>query len=355
MLVDDLGKAYTEERAGAAASCSPSAIELRRLRALAARRWSPAKRASGTGQYWRQQLARPLPVLDLPTDFARPAIQSYQGAVKHFYLDPTLTRAIVALGESRGASLYTILLAAFQVFLGRYSGQDDILVGSPVAGRTRPGFEGLVGYFVNLAADAGRPLGEPDVSTNTWAAFAGPSPKVWSIKTSPSACSSIGSRGIPIPAGRRCSRSCSPTRRAQRLDDQGLAPFALGIPGARLDLHGLAVESIAFERQTALFDLTMMTARDGDRLCVALEYSTDLFKSSTIDRMADGFRNLLEAIVADPGRRLADLALLLGLGAASTARRVGRGTGDSPRGRRHPSSLRETSRALARRGRTGLR
>ena len=91
---------------------------------------------------------------------------------------------------------------------------------------------------------------------------------------------------------------------------QGLAPFALGIPGARLNLHGLAAESIALDKQTALFDLTMMTARDGDRLCVALEYSTDLFKPSTIDRMAEGFRNLLEAIVADPGRRLADLALL---------------------------------------------
>ena len=76
---------------------------------------------------------------------------------------------------------------------------------------------------------------------------------------------------------------------------QGLAPFALGIPGARLNLHGLAVESIALDNQTALFDLTMMTARDGDRLCVALEYSTDLFKPSTIDRMAEGFRNLLEA------------------------------------------------------------
>ena len=71
-------------------------------------------------EYWRHQLAGPLPVLDLPTDFARPAVRSYQGAVKHFYLDPTLTGAIVALGESRGTSLYTTLLAAFQVLLGRY-------------------------------------------------------------------------------------------------------------------------------------------------------------------------------------------------------------------------------------------
>ncbi len=145
-------------------------------------------------------------MLDLPTDFARPPVQSYQGAVKHFYLDPTLTRAIVALGESRGISLYTTLLAAFQVFLGRYSGQDDILVGSPVAGRTRPGLEGLIGYFVNMLPMRGDLSGNP-----TFDEFLGqraPDRRRWdwSIKISRSVCSSAGSRGIPTPAGRRCSR-----------------------------------------------------------------------------------------------------------------------------------------------------
>ncbi len=99
-------------------------------------------------------------------------------------------------------------------------------------------------------------------------------------------------------------------QKAQRLDDEGLAPFALGISGARLNLHGLAAESIALDKETALFDLAMMTAREGDRLCVALEYSTDLFAADSIDRLADGFRTLLEAIVADPGHRLADLPLV---------------------------------------------
>src|SRR5262249_5219474 len=99
-------------------------------------------------------------------------------------------------------------------------------------------------------------------------------------------------------------------QKAQRLDDRGLTPFSLGIPGATLDLHGLACESLALDKQTALFDLTMMTARDGDRLGIALEYSTELFAAATIDRMAAGFQNLLEAIVADPRRRLADLPLI---------------------------------------------
>ncbi len=131
-------KAYAEERAGRIGELPPSRSSYADFA-----RWQHGMLAGEEGrrlwEYWQQQLARPLPVLDLPTDFARPAIQSYQGAVKHFDLDPTLTRAIVALGESRGISLYTTLLAAFQVYLGRFSGQDDILVGSPVAGRTRPG------------------------------------------------------------------------------------------------------------------------------------------------------------------------------------------------------------------------
>jgi amino acid adenylation domain-containing protein len=99
-------------------------------------------------------------------------------------------------------------------------------------------------------------------------------------------------------------------QRSQRLDEQGLAPFALGVPGARLDLHGLSIESVALDRQTALFELTLMAARDGDRLRLAWEYSTDLFADETIDHMASGFRALLEAIVAEPGRRLSHLPVM---------------------------------------------
>ena len=117
-------------------------------------------------------------------------------------------------------------------------------------------------------------------------------------------------QGNPDPSRPPLFQAMFAHQKIEPLDEQGLAPFALGIPGARLNLHGLAIESIAFERQTALFDLTMMTAREADRLCVAVEYSTDLFRASTIDRMAASFRNLLEAIVADPGRRIADLPLL---------------------------------------------
>ena len=308
VLVDDLGKAYAEERAGRTALSLPPRSSYADFT-----RWQHDMLAGAEGRrhwaYWQQQLAGPLPVLDLPTDYARPAFQSYKGASKHFDIDPTLTRAIVALGESRGISLYTTLLAAFQVFLGRLTGQNDILVGSPVAGRTRPGLEGLIGYFVNMVPMRGDLSGDPpfeqylDRVRRTVALGLEHQDFPFGLLVN-------RLKGNPDPSRPPVFQVMFAHQKAQRLDDAGLAPFALGIPGSRLNLHGLDAESMALDKQTALFDLTMMTARNGDRLCVAIEYSTDLFKPSTIDRMAEGFRNLLEAVVADPGRRLADLDLL---------------------------------------------
>ena len=204
VLVDDLGKAYADELAGRA-----SDLSLPRSRYGDFTRWQHAMVAGEEGErhwnYWRQQLGAPLPILELPTDFVRPTVRSYEGATKHFYLDSALTREIVNLCDSLGVSLYTTLLASFQILLGRLSGQDDILVGSPVAGRTRPGFDGLIGYFVNLVP-CEVACRTTRASTNLSGRFAGPSPTVWNIKTFPSVCSSIGFREIPIPAVLRCSR-----------------------------------------------------------------------------------------------------------------------------------------------------
>ena len=308
VFLDDFKTAYTAELEG-------RGIALPAPRSCYAdfARWQHTMLASDEGErhwaYWRDQLAGTLPVLDLPTDFTRPPVQSYRGGVRHFYLDPALTRAIVALSESRGASLYTTLLAAFQVLLARFSGQHDIVVGTPAAGRTRPGLQELVGYFVNLVPMRGDLSGNPPFDE-----FLGRVRRTVAEglehQDFPFSLLARRLQGNPDPSRPPLFQAMFAHQKIQPLDEQGLAPFALGIPGARLNLYGLAVDSIAFERQTALFDLTMMTAREGDRLCVALEYSTDLFTASTIDRMAASFRNLLEAIVADPGRRIADLPLL---------------------------------------------
>src|SRR6185369_10397210 len=97
----------------------------------------------------KNQLAGDLPVLDLPADRPRPALQTYRGAAHTFRVDAKLTARLKALGRQHEATLYVVLLAVFQTLLHRYSNQDDILVGSPTAGRNRAGFADLVGYFVN--------------------------------------------------------------------------------------------------------------------------------------------------------------------------------------------------------------
>ncbi len=106
-------------------------------------------RGSGSGPTGATGSRGPLPVLDLPTDRPRPAVRTHRGDVRTARLDAGLTRRLGRLGEAHGASLYVTLLAAFQAFLGRHSGQDDVIVGSPVAGRDRPGLAEVVGYFVN--------------------------------------------------------------------------------------------------------------------------------------------------------------------------------------------------------------
>jgi amino acid adenylation domain-containing protein len=308
VLVDDLGKNYAAERSGRARSTVAPRSHYGDFA-----RWQRAMVSADEGarhwEYWRTQLATPLPILNLPTDFARPAVPSYQGAITHFYLDVPLTQAVIELGESRGTSLYATLLAAFQIFLGRYSGQDDIVVGSPVAGRTRPGLEGLIGYFVNMLPMRSERGGNPSFSD---------------FLARVRRTVALGLEHQDFPFGvmvNRLEGQVSPGRapvfqvmfahqKAQRLGDEGLAPFALGVPGTTLDIHGLTAHSIGLDKQTALFDLTMMTALDGNRLCVGLEYSTDLFRPATIDRMAEGFQSLLEAIVARPDAGISDLTIV---------------------------------------------
>jgi amino acid adenylation domain-containing protein len=308
VFLDDFKKAYSAELAGRSGELPRPLSSYGEFA-----QWQNEMVASADGhrhwEYWAQQLARPLPVLNLPTDFARPALQTYNGAVKHFDLDPALTQAIIALGESRGASLYTLLLAVFQVLLARYSGQADVIVGTPVAARTRPRVQDLVGYFVNMLPMRADLTGNPPFHE-----FLGRVRRIVSEALEhqdfPFALLVHRLQNNPDPSRPPVFQVMFAHQKIQPLDEQGLAPFALGIPGARLDLHGLEIESIALERQTALFDLTMMTAIDGDRLRVALEYSTDLFKSSTIERLGDGFRNLLRSVVAHPGRGIMDLGLV---------------------------------------------
>ena len=277
-------------------------------------RWQAEMLSSPEGErhwaYWERALGGRLPVLELPTDRPRPPIPSARGDVRSFHLDHELSTRLKSLAEAHGTTLFVTLLAAFQVLLHRQSGQDDIIVGSPAAGRSASGLSGLVGYFANplpLRADLS---GEP-----TFSEFLDRVRQVVidGLEHQHFPFSQMVER---LASGRVAGASpifqvMFILQKDRFLGDGSLAPFALREPGSRLSLAGIPIESRALNWRVTQFDLTMtVVASEGGTLAGTLSYSTDLFDAATIDRMLGHYRTLIEAVVDDPGRPIADLPIL---------------------------------------------
>ncbi|AGA31109.1 hybrid non-ribosomal peptide synthetase/type I polyketide synthase [Singulisphaera acidiphila] len=308
VLLHELGLIVPAERAGVPVQLTPLAIQYTDYV-----RWQAEMLAGTEGErlwtYWRDQLAGPLPTLALPTDRPRPAVQSQNGAARTIHLDRTLIQRLTRLGQEHGASLYVTLLAAFQALLARQSGQDDLIVGSPVAGRDHQGQTQVVGHFVNPL-----PL-RADLSGNpTFAELLGRARRTVhdGLEHQDYPFTLLVERLQPT---RDLSRSplfqvLFTFQKAQRLEKEGLTPFALREQGPRLDLGGFPLESVALEQHAAQFDLAMTTAETEEGLAASIEYNTDLFDRETVDRMLERFRILLEGIADAPETHLADLPLL---------------------------------------------
>ena len=308
VILDDFAALYRGEQSGEQVGLTPLTRGYADFVAWQARKLgSPAGERLST--YWKARLTPPPPGLDLPTDRPRPASRSQAGSLRTLKIDEGLTGDIARLADSHGASLYATLLAALQVLLARYSGQEDITVGSPVAGRTPPGMEGVVGYFVNLVPMRSDLGGNP-----TFEEFLG------RVRTTVHE----GLEHQDYPFGRMVeglSQALDPSRtpifsvmfvyqKAQRLREAGLTPFALSTAGHRLELAGMPMESLSPDKRSALFDLTLMAALGTGGLSLAMESSADLFDPPTIDRMLGHYRTLLRSIVARPGGRIDDLSIL---------------------------------------------
>jgi amino acid adenylation domain-containing protein len=245
--------------------------------------------------YWTKRLTGLTP-LELTTDRPRPAVRSARGATRFFRLPAQLTAALDALSRREGTTLFMTLLTAFQTLLHRYSGQDDIAVGTPVAGRDRPEIEGLIGYFVNMVVLRADLSGDP--------AFRELLGRVREV-----VLGAFEHQELPFD---RVVEALRPARDPSRTPlfqvmfvlqnnrMQGAAP-------REIELEGL---TLAEGTGTAKFDLTLALEQTGSELRGSFEYSTDLFDESTIERMVGHFRNLLGDIVARPARRLSELEIL---------------------------------------------
>ncbi len=257
--------------------------------------------------YWQEQLAGELPTLDLPTDYPRPLTQSYRGAAHAFTLNPELTRQVKELARSTGTTLFAPLITALQTLLYRYTGQTDILIGTPTTGRSRAQLADLAGYLVNpvvlrarLAADLPfHKLLERNQQTLLGALDHQDYPFPLLVE-----------RLQPVrdPARSPLFQVMFVLEQPYRLAE--LSPLVLGQPGRRTRIGGLELEAVALEQQSAQFDLSLVVVEDGETLNAVLQYNSDLFAPATIARMAEHLQTLLAAAVVAPEQALAALPLL---------------------------------------------
>src|SRR6185437_12627059 len=246
-------------------------------------------------RFWTQHLAGAPTALELHTDRPRPALQTFKGT-EHGILVPKRTLdSLKELSRREGATLFMTLLAAFNVLLARYSGQEDIVVGSPIAGRNRAELENLIGLFVNTLSL------RTDLSGN-------PSFKQLLARVKEAALGAYAHQELPfekLVEELKLSRELSRNPVFQVM-------FALqNVSQQKLEFPGLKVEPFrSGKRTTAKFDLSL-TANDGpDGLALAFEYNTDLFDAGTIERMAHAFGVLLAAIGEDSTRSISELPLM---------------------------------------------
>src|SRR5262249_10796336 len=236
------------------------------------------------------------PMLELPTDRPRPAVQSYRGARESFQVSLEVTQGLKELGRQEGATLFMLLLAAFQALLHRYSGQEDISVGSPIANRNRAEIEGLIGFFVNmlvLRTDLG---GDPS--------FRELLSRVREV-----ALNAYAHQDLPFE---QLVEALQPERNMAQNPLFQVALVLQNAPSSNLELKGLSLRPVGSENGGALFDLRLSIWELTQTLRGSLEYRADLFEAATISRLLGHFQNLLGAAVANPDQRLSRLPLLGG-------------------------------------------
>jgi amino acid adenylation domain-containing protein len=245
--------------------------------------------------YWTRRLDG-VPALELPTDRPRPAVRSARGGTHFFTLPDDLSEGLRSLSRREGATPFMTLLAAFQAFLHRYSGQTDFAVGSPVANRNRAETEGLIGYFVNMMALRADLSGDPSF-------------RALLARVRETSLGAFEHQDLPLESLVEALRperdpSRTPLFQVMFVLQNNRMPDVLP--------HNLTLAPLALggETGTAKFDLSLAIADDDRGLSGSFEYDADLFDAATVERMAGHFETLLRGVLADPDSRLSQLPIL---------------------------------------------
>ncbi len=293
ILFQELGALYNAFASNHPVSLAPLAIQYGDF-AEWQREWLKGDELTRQLSYWREQLGGTSGVLELATDYPRSNVQTSHGAYKFLRVSKELNTALVELSKREGATLFMILLAAFQILLQRYSGQDDIVVGSPIAGRNRAEIEGLIGFFINTLAL------RTDLSGN-------PTFRDLLNQVRNTALEAYTHQDLPFE---KLVAELQPERDLSRNPLFQVMFQFQNTSNPALTLKDLTVTALNVSTETAKFDLMLAAREEEGVLVCVMEYKSELFSDEAMERMLQQYTTLLAGIVANPDARIASLPLI---------------------------------------------
>jgi amino acid adenylation domain-containing protein len=307
LLLDEMRKLYVEQTRGTPADLVRPELEYSDYTTWQARLLASPE-GEALARYWERKLAAPRAEVEIPADRARPTYRSLRGATFDFRFDAELSSRLSRLARDEGTTLFVLMLAAFKVLLYRYSGTEDVVVGTPTLGRNRAEFGRILGHFVNAVPLRSRVTADMPFRT-----------LMDTLRRT--LLEAIDAQEYPLAL---MVERLQPTRDSSRSPlfetmfvlqrfeqfrelSELLSAEASDTPA---DFGGLQVRRFAMHQQEGQFDLGLGLVEHGDTLTGALNYNTDLFDASSMRRLADHYCNLLRGIVADPQARVGQLPLL---------------------------------------------
>lgn len=258
------------------------------------RKWLQGEVMEKQLDYWKNQLGDTPPALELPTDRTRPAEQTYRGADQIFHFSKELSDRLTDFSRRNGATLFMTLLAAFQTLLYRYTQQDDITIGSPIANRNRAETEALIGFFVNTLVLRG------DLSGN-------PTFQELLARIKETTLGAYANQDLPFE---KLVEVLQPDRDMSHTPLFQVMFILQNTPMRTSELPALSMKPLQIESQTSEFDITLSMNEGPEGLSGALQYNNDLFNADTISRMLHHFEMLIEYVTANPDLRIAEIPLL---------------------------------------------
>ncbi|MBD2040987.1 non-ribosomal peptide synthetase [Microcoleus sp. FACHB-672] len=258
------------------------------------REWMQGEVLNQQLSYWKKHLGGRLPVLDLPTDRPRPQVQTFRGARQSLTLSPELSTALATFSRAEGVTLYMTLLAAFQTLLMRLSGQDDIIVGSPIAGRNRAEIEGLIGFFINTLVLRTNLAGNPT--------FKEVLQRVRQV-----ALDAYAHQDLPFE---KLVEELQPERDLSRTPLFQVFFNMLSFEQNSIEISGLTVETLPRPELESKFDITLYARENPERTQLEFVYNADLFEPARMVEMLAQLQHILAQVVKKPEEKIAEISLV---------------------------------------------